>query len=141
MKLFKKKNKKEKKPLELSLKFIKLVRYVCEIFLHYVLIVTVCIWAMPMAMVTIGKYIAITNEDTWLNIAIFYLFPCGFVLLIFVWFYIQFTKFLHRRVFDKLYNKIETHYHKDDKKEDIDDSTDDAGVKVHKSHKKKRKKS
>lgn len=138
MKFFEKRKKKQRKPLELPLKLLFLVRWVVEVIFHYGLILAMCTYAIPMAVITMGKYIGLPANAEWLDIIMFMLIPACFLVAVLVYVYIKFLQVMHK-VFTKIYDKACARYRSIDK--DIDDDDDAELEETKPRHKKRRKKS
>lgn len=115
---------KERKPLEIPLKLIYIIKMIVEIFIYYVVGMGIAVYPIPMLLITLGAYTGASMDMKNLDMLIFVALPALFIVLVCAAFYLIFVRFTHK-VLGKLYDKIAMKYRnmsdseKDEKKDDV----------------------
>ena len=101
--------KKERKPLEIPLKILWLVRWFFEIVINYSVVMSVSVYMLPMLLITLGRYIGVTYDTEMVDILVLFALPSLFLVAICVIVYFFVMKLIHK-VFNKIYNKATVKY-------------------------------
>lgn len=101
--------KKERKPLEIPLKILWLVRWFFEIVINYSIVMSVSVYMLPMLLITLGRYIGVTYDTEMVDILVLFALPSLFLVAICVIVYFFVMKLIHK-VFNKIYNKATIKY-------------------------------
>lgn len=101
--------KKERKPLEIPLKILWLVRWFFEIVINYSIVMSVSVYMLPMLLITLGRYIGVTYDTEIVDILVLFALPSLFLVAICVIVYFFVMKLIHK-VFNKIYNKATVKY-------------------------------
>lgn len=124
MKIF----KKERKPLEIPLKIVWLLRWFVEIILNYSMIMSFSIYMIPMLLITLGKYMGLSYDTEIVDILVLFALPALFLVGMCIIIYCFIMKQFHR-LFNELYDKIAIRYRAiDDKKSSNINDADDADM-------------
>lgn len=115
-----KNRKKERKPLELPLKIIWLVRYFVEFVFNYSLIMASCVSILPLLLITLGSYVGVSYDSNIIDVLVLFALPALFLVGIYIIIYFFVMRQIHRGL-NKMYDKITVKYRaigKDDEKND-----------------------
>ena len=124
MKIF----KKERKPFEIPLKIVWLLRWFVEVILNYSMIMSFSIYMIPMLLITLGKYMGLSYDTEIVDVLVLFALPALFLIGMCIIIYCFIMKQFHR-LFNKLYDKIAIRYRAiDDKKSSNISDADDANM-------------
>lgn len=118
--------KKERKPIELPLKIVWLLRWVVEIIINYSMIMASCVCMIPMLLITLGRYIGISYDTEIVDVLVLFALPALFLIGMCIIIYYFIMKQFHK-LFDKLYNKIATKYRAVDAEAKVEKNDVNAG--------------
>lgn len=113
MKLFKKRENKEKKSFEIPLKIVFLIRWFLEVMFNYVMVMTIATYVLPLLLINLGTYVGISYMTEIVDIIVLFVLPAMFVVIMAVIFYYFGMRKFHC-LLNKLYNKIVNKYRKID---------------------------
>lgn len=103
------KNKKEKKPLEITLKILFVIRWFIEVVINYSVVISVTVYFLPMLLITVGKYVGVSYEMATLDLLMLLILPSLFIIGLSIILYCLFAKQIHK-LLDKIYNKAVVKY-------------------------------
>lgn len=101
--------KKERKPLEIPVKILFLVRWFLEIVVNYSIIMVLAVYAVPMLLITLAKYIGISYDSELVDLMVLFVLPALFVVGICLMIYYFVMKMFHKS-FNKIYDKAVSKY-------------------------------
>lgn len=101
--------KKERKPLEIPVKILFLVRWFLEIVVNYSIVMVLAVYAVPMLLITLAKYIGISYDSELVDLMVLFVLPALFVVGICLMIYYFIMKMFHKS-FNKIYDKAVSKY-------------------------------